>query len=131
VTSKKILIVDDDKDLVLALDVRLKAIGYSLVSAGDGLSAIAVTRKEKPGLVILDLGLPAGDGFFVLERMKQGPEAVPIIVLSARDPNGNKARALAGGAMAYFQKPPNTHALLSEIRHAMGETVGLSAFLAR
>jgi DNA-binding response OmpR family regulator len=131
VSSKKVLIVDDDKHLVLALGARLKANGYSVVSAADGISAIAMTRKEKPDLVILDLGLPAGDGFSVLERMKELPEAAPTIVLSARDPTGNKARALAGGALAFFQKPPNTRELLSEIRRALGETVALSAFLAR
>jgi DNA-binding response OmpR family regulator len=129
-SSRKILIVDDDKHLVLALGARLKANGYSVFSAEDGLSAIAMTRKEKPDLVLLDLGLPAGDGFSVLERMKDLTEATPTIVLSARDPSGNKSGALAGGAVAYFQKPPNTHELLSEIRRTLGETVSLSAFLA-
>jgi two-component system KDP operon response regulator KdpE len=130
-TGKKILIVDDDKHLVLALGARLKANGYSVVSAGDGISAIAMARTEKPDLVILDLGLPAGDGFSVLERMKGLTETTPTIVLSARDPSGNRSRALAGGAVAYFQKPPNAHELLSEIGRALGETVALSAFLAR
>jgi DNA-binding response OmpR family regulator len=130
-TSKTILIVDDDKHLVLALGARLKANGYNVVSAADGISAIAMTRKEKPDLIILDLGLPAGDGFSVLERLKELPEAAPAIVLSARDPTENKARALAGGAVAFFHKPPNTHELLSEIRRTLGETVALSAFLAR
>jgi DNA-binding response OmpR family regulator len=93
-SSKKILIVDDDKHLVLALGKRLKANGYSVLSAEDGISAIAMTLKEKPDLVVLDLGLPAGDGFSVLERMKEMAEATPTIVLSARDPSGNESRAL-------------------------------------
>jgi DNA-binding response OmpR family regulator len=131
VTTKKVLIVDDDKHLVLALGARLKANGYSVISAADGISAIAMTRKEKPDLVILDLGLPAGDGFSVLERMKDLPEAAPTIVLSARDPNDHKGRALACGAVAFFHKPPNAHELQTEIRRALGETVALSAFLAR
>jgi DNA-binding response OmpR family regulator len=127
--SKKILIVDDDKDLVLALGIRLKANGYNVVSAADGLSAVSMTRSETPDLVILDLGLPAGDGFSVLERMKGLERATPTIVRSARDPNGSKSRALAAGAVAYFQKPPNNHEFLSEVRQALGETVALSAFL--
>ena len=60
--GKKILIVDDDHDLVLGLSARLKANGYNVVCAGDAISAITVARKEAPDLIILDLGLPAGDG---------------------------------------------------------------------
>ena len=65
-SGKKILIIDDDQPLLLGLSARLKANGYGVVSAMDGISAIAVARKEAPDLIILDLGLPAGDGFLVL-----------------------------------------------------------------
>lgn len=129
--GKKILIVDDDQHLVLGLTARLKANGYKVVCATDAVSAITVGRKEAPDLVILDLGLPAGDGFLVLERMKDLPDlvATPVIVLSARDPTDNKKRALDAGALAFFQKPPDNHELLTTIRRAMGETIALSAFL--
>ena len=62
----KILIVDDDPDLRRALKIRLRANHYDTVQAADGYSAIAVAQKEQPNLIILDLGLPAGDGFVVL-----------------------------------------------------------------
>ena len=130
-TGKKILIVDDDPHLLLGLTARLKANGYRVMCATDGLSAITVARKEAPDLVILDLGLPAGDGFLVLERMRGLADlvAIPVIVLSARDPTDNKKRALDAGAVAFFQKPPNNREFLTAIRQALGEITALSTFL--
>jgi two-component system KDP operon response regulator KdpE len=130
-SGKKILIVDDDPHLLQGLTPRLQAANYSVVTAADAIGAIAVARKEAPDLVILDLGLPGGDGFMVLERMKNLAElsATPVIVLSARDPAENKKRSLGAGATAFFQKPPNNHEFLAAIRQALGETVALSSFL--
>ena len=130
-TAKKILIVDDDPHLLLGLTARLKANGYSVMCATDGLAAITVARKEAPDLVILDLGLPAGDGFLVLERMRKLADlvATPVIVLSARDPADNKKRALDAGAVAFFQKPPDSYEFLTEIRQVLGEKTALSTFL--
>ena len=129
--GRKILIVDDDQDLLLGLTPRLKANGYRVISAMDGTSAISVARRETPDLVILDLGLPAGDGFVVLERMRTLPDlvAIPVIVLSARDPADNEKRALDAGAVAFFQKPAHNHDFLAAIRHALGDTTALSTFL--
>ena len=129
--GKKILIVDDDQDLVLGLTIRLKANGYRVTSAPDGISAMAAVQKEVPELVILDLGLPAGDGFTVLKRMKGMTEfaTTPVIVLSGQDPSGNEQRVRDAGATAFFQKPPVNHELLAAIRHALGETNGLSTLL--
>jgi DNA-binding response OmpR family regulator len=130
-TVKKILIIDDDEHLLLGLTARLKTNGYAVVWAVDAVAAISVARKEAPDLVILDLGLPAGNGFLVLERMRALSDlvAIPVIVLSARDPSDNKRRALDAGAAAYFQKPPDNHEFLMAIRRALGETVALSTFL--
>ena len=130
-SGKKILIIDDDQHLLLGLTARLKANGYRVISATDAISAITVARKEAPDLVILDLGLPAGDGFLVLERMRGLADlvATPVIVLSARDPADNKKRALDAGAVAFFQKPPDNHEFLTAIRQALGETIALSTFL--
>ena len=130
-SGKKILIIDDDPHLLLGLTPRLKASGFSVVTALDAISAIAVARKELPDLIILDLGLPGGDGFLVLERLKNLAilAAIPVVVLSARDPVGNKKRALEAGAVAFFQKPPDNHEFLTSIRQALGETIALSSFL--
>jgi two-component system KDP operon response regulator KdpE len=130
-SGKNILIIDDDPDLLLSLTAKLKAHGYTVIAAMDAISAITVARKEAPDLVILDLGLPAGDGFKVLERMRDLADlaATPVIVLSARDPANNKKRSLDAGAMAFFQKPPDNRELLTAIRQALGETTALSTFL--
>src|SRR5205809_13415 len=69
-SKAKILIVDDDPDLRRALQLRLRANKYDTVHAPDGYAAIAMAQKEKPHLIILDLGLPAGDGFVVLDRLQ-------------------------------------------------------------
>src|SRR5712691_10076040 len=121
----KILIVDDDLDLLLGLRIRLKANGYDVVAATDGYAAVSTTRNEMPDLIILDLGLPAGDGFEVIERLKALiPFAhVPIIVLSGRDPALNAERALRARAQAFFQKPADNEALLAAIQRALAASV--------
>jgi DNA-binding response OmpR family regulator len=131
VSAKKILIIDDDQHLVVGLTARLKANKYTVVSARDSVSAISVARKEAPDLIVLDLGLPAGDGFVVLERILDLPDlaGIPVIVLSARDPAHNRQRALDAGALAFFQKPPDNHEFLTAIRQALGEEIALSTFL--
>jgi two-component system KDP operon response regulator KdpE len=114
----KIMIVDDDPDLRRALKLRLRANQYETVSASDGYSAIAVAQKEHPNLIILDLGLPAGDGFNVMQRLQESDNLsdIPVIVLTARDPQGNEQLSLAGGATAFFQKPVDNNELLEAIR---------------
>lgn len=128
---KKLMLVDDDRYLLVGLTARLQANGYQVVSATDAISAISVARKEAPDLIILDLGLPGGDGFTVLERLASLKDirSAPTIVLSARDANENEDRALKAGAVAFFQKPANSHDFLSAVRHALGEKTALSAFL--
>jgi CheY-like chemotaxis protein len=113
--------VDDDKDVLRGLNVRLRANGYSVVFAADGFSAISVARKEMPDVIILDIGLPVGDGFSVIERLGSLlPVAhIPIIILSARDISGNKERALNAGVEAFLQKPVDNDVLLETIRKAL------------
>ena len=121
---KKILIVDDDQDLVVGLAVRLrKAGGYDVSMASDGLGAVTKAQRERPDLIILDLGLPAGDGFSVLERLKTLMHTAlnPVIVLSARDPGEAQDAVLRMGAEAFFQKPADNDQLLAAIRKALGE----------
>ena len=121
--GKKILLIDDDKDVVLALNVRLKSKGFEVCVAGDAISAISVARKEKPDLIVLDIGLPGGDGFVVMQRIKSLYELalIPIIVVSARDATATKVRAMQAGAAAYFQKPVDTKAFLAAIHKALGQ----------
>jgi CheY-like chemotaxis protein len=105
-SKAKILVVDDDPDLVRALRLRLRANNYDVTTASDGYAAIAQAQKERPALIILDLGLPVGDGFVVLDRLQTSDalSGVPVIVLSARDPQTNEERALKAGAAAFFSE---------------------------
>ncbi|HKK73291.1 MAG TPA: response regulator [Candidatus Krumholzibacteria bacterium] len=123
--QRRILVVDDDQDLLMGLGMRLRAQGYDVITAADSYTALATARKERPDLMILDLGLPAGEGFLVMERMQSIGELanLPVIVLSARDPIGNRDRAHRLGARAYFKKPADNTRLLEAIDDALGAVV--------
>jgi DNA-binding response OmpR family regulator len=118
VNRAKIMVVDDDPYIRHALSCRLRANNYDTVNVCDGYSAIAMAQTEKPHLIILDLGLPAGDGFAVLKNLQQYPalSMIPVIVLTARDPEANEERTLESGAVAFFQKPCDNQELLGVIR---------------
>ena len=85
-----------------------------------------VAYKEHPDLIILDLGLPAGDGFVVLDRLQRDDKlsTIPVIVLTARDPQGSEQRALNAGAAAFFQKPADNAELLEVIRATLPKGSG-------
>jgi DNA-binding response OmpR family regulator len=114
----RILIVEDDADSRLALSLRLRASGFEVAVAADAAGATSQARQQQPDLVILDLGLPAGDGFVVMERLRgiAPTRDVPIIVLTGRDPEAHEERARAAGAVAFFQKPADNAALIDAIR---------------
>lgn len=121
-SSKKILVVEDDADVRLGYRILLQANNYRTCFALDAALALSVARKEVPDLIILDLGLPGGDGFVVLDRLatNSGLQSIPVIVISARDHHMNEERALKSGARAYVQKPWDDDGLLALIRHHLG-----------
>lgn len=116
--------MDDDPDICNGMRVRLKANDYDTFFATDAVSALSQARKHEPDLIILDLGLPAGDGFAVIEKLKVWPSLawIPVIVVSARDLCRNKERALKAGAKAYLQKPVDNAELLNVIQQALGQS---------
>ncbi len=124
VNPADILIVDDDPDILRALQMRLKASGYAVHCAEDGMEAISKARKHTPDLIVLDLGIPAGDGFVVLDTLKTNIDlsSIPVIVLSGRDRRANEERVLNAGAKAFLQKPVQTNEFLAAIRQVLGET---------
>jgi DNA-binding response OmpR family regulator len=119
--KKHILIVDDDPEQRLGLHIRLKANNFSTAFAGDALASVSEARRQQPDLIILDLGLPAGDGFVVMERLKNITQLamIPVIVLSARAIEPNRERALKAGARAYLRKPVDNDELLAVIHEAL------------
>ncbi len=114
----RILVVDDDRQLLRALHITLTARGYQVVTAPDGASALAAASRTPPDLVILDLGLPDIDGVAVVEGLR-GWCAAPIIVLSARHAEQAKVAALDVGADDYVTKPFGMDELLARMRAAL------------
>jgi CheY-like chemotaxis protein len=118
----KILIVDDDQDIRRLLGLRLKGEDYETAFASDAISAVNMARKEEPDLILLDLGLPAGDGRVVMERLQAMPalEGIPIIIVTARDVRSEREQLKQAGADAVFQKPFDHQQLLAAIESALG-----------
>ncbi len=119
--KSKLLVIEDNREHLMALVIKLKAHGYEVVSAGDGITAISTVKREQPDAILLDLGLPGGDGFVVLERLRSmGPTvATPVIVVTARPPENNKREAMKHGVAAFLQKPVRTEELLLALRQAL------------
>jgi two-component system KDP operon response regulator KdpE len=119
--KKNILVVEDDRDVLRAMSIRLKANGYDLSVASDAISAVSAARKAKPDLIVLDIGLPAGDGFVVMERLRSLYDLVlvPIIIVSGREPESTKKRALEAGAYAHFLKPFDNDEVLGAVKAAL------------
>jgi two-component system KDP operon response regulator KdpE len=124
--TTKILVVDDNPSIRKGLGVRLRASGYEVLFAGDAIAATAALVTDRPDLVILDLGLPCGDGFVVMERLSNNDRLanIPVIVLTGRELAGNRDRALEAGAAAFFQKPVEDRNLLFAIRKALDNSRG-------
>lgn len=121
-TLKKILIIEDEKELVFGLTTLLKPQGYLISAAYDSLFGISLAHKEKPDLIILDLGLPAGGGFYVLENLRNSVKTfdMPVLVLTAQQGIDLEEKVKLAGAAAYFHKPFEPEALLSKIKEILG-----------
>jgi len=114
----RVLVVDDEPQIVRALRINLKARGYEVDAAYDGRSALDLAARHHPDVVVLDLGLPDMDGVEVIRGLR-GWLSVPIIVLSARHASGEKVHALDAGADDYVTKPFGMDELLARLRAAV------------
>jgi two-component system KDP operon response regulator KdpE len=111
----KILVADDDPQILKALRIILSAQGYDVVGARDGKEAIQVASHELPDLIVLDLGMPGLGGVQVIEAVR-GWTGTPILVVSGRSDTSGKVDALDAGANDYVVKPFATEELLARIR---------------
>ncbi|MFG1623957.1 response regulator [Kribbella sp. NPDC049227] len=111
----RVLVVDDEPQIVRALQINLKARGYEVHLAGNGTAALKVAAQHPPELVILDLGLPDFDGVDVIRGLRGWTEA-PILVLSGRTDSTDKVEALDAGADDYVTKPFGIDELLARMR---------------
>ena len=129
----KVLVVDDNEVILKTLALKLKATGYEVVTALDGSQALGVVRRQKLGLILLDITFPPDvahgggvpwDGFRILEWFKRMDEAknVPVIIITSGDAERYRDRALAAGAVAFFHKPVDSDELLAEIHKILGAT---------
>lgn len=114
----RILVVDDEPQILRALNTNLRARGYEVDLAPDGETALQLAARKHPDLVILDLGLPRMDGVDVIRGLR-GWTHVPIIVLSVRDREADKVAALDAGADDYVTKPFGMDELLARLRAAL------------
>jgi sigma-B regulation protein RsbU (phosphoserine phosphatase) len=128
--KKKILVVDDNEIVVKTTSMKLQGAGYDVVTALDGSEGVAMVRKEKPDLILLDINFPADvggvpwDGFRIMEWLHRVDDAkkIPIIVISGTLDEKNKLRAISSGAVAFFPKPVNYDEMIKSIRATLGDT---------
>lgn len=119
--KRRILIVDDEQDLVAMVKMRLEALGYDTLEAYDGQDALDKARKENPDLIILDLMLPKMDGYKVCRMLKfdEKYKKIPIIMFTARIQDSDKGLGAEVGADAYITKPFEPQALLTKIEELL------------
>ncbi len=119
--AKKILIIDDEANLVVLLESRLKMHGYEVLTAFDGQSGLEMAKKYKPNLIILDLMLPKIDGHKVCGLLKNDTRyaKIPIILFTARAQDSDRQMAKELGADAYITKPFEPKVLLSKIEELL------------
>jgi len=110
----RILVVEDNPDIALALATLLNRTGHEVTRAGDGVEALRVAYELHPQLVVLDIGLPKLDGWGVLARIRELSE-IPVLLLTAADRDEDKVRGLRGGADDYLTKPFNNAELVARI----------------
>ena len=116
--NPKILIVDDALDSRRLLSTILKAHDFHPIWAADGMQAIAKARLHQPSAILLDLGMPGGDGLLVLERLKSNRfvNHIPVIVITVRDRQEAEEQTRSLGAVDYVSKPIQGDALMASLR---------------
>lgn len=119
--SKRVLIIEDELDLVAALRLRLEANGYQVSEATDGQAGLNKAREEKPDLIILDVRLPRLDGFTLCRMLKfdEKFQNIPIILLTARIQQADVQQGMEAGADAYMTKPYKAEELLKKIKELL------------
>jgi CheY-like chemotaxis protein len=125
----KMLVIDDSPVMRRLLCMMLGAKHHDVAAAADATSAVTVAQSEKPDLIILDLSLPGGVGFLLIDRFRNLSRfaVVPIIVLSGEQSAEVAERALQAGAEAFFTKPPNEEEFLTAVEQALSRTARIGS----
>jgi len=121
--SKKVLLVEDEKNVILGVRTCLDAVGYQVDIVENGEDALNYLERERPDLILLDLLLPKVDGFEVLKHIKGQAETsnIPVIVLTAKAEEKDKKKVLTLGANDYMTKPFKPQELWDKIKHHLPE----------
>lgn len=121
--AKKILVVDDEPNILKVLNSRLKASGYEVVVASDGMQATMKAHKEKPDLIIMDIKMPGGDGLSVYKNLQLSDDTgmIPLIFITAYPNEEYRKQAMEMGADDFITKPFDEKKLMEKIKKALGE----------
>jgi DNA-binding response OmpR family regulator len=124
--APKVLLVDDEKSILMMLEVNFRAAGFDVVTATSGASALEIAAAARPDAVVLDLGLPDLDGWEVVKRLREldGVTSTPIVVLSGTDRNDALVRGYASTVEAYVTKPVEPEELVQAVRHVLARSGG-------
>lgn len=116
--NHKILVVDDEPDVVAMIEATLRADGFDVVTAYDGIGALDVVSQERPSLILLDLMMPMMSGYEVCEQLKANPQtqSVPVVCLSSAHSADARAKSLRAGAVELITKPFLPAELVAQIR---------------
>ena len=116
--KKRILVVDDELDMLMVIKLRLEASGYEVVTATDGLEGLNTARRVKPDLIVLDVMLPKMNGYKVSRFLKYDEEYkhIPIVMLTALAGEEDRSTGIETGANAYITKPFETQELVDTVR---------------
>lgn len=122
--KKRILVVDDVRETLLALKIRLEYANYEVITAADGELGLKMARKSNPDLIVLDVMLPKIDGFSICRLLKfdEDYEKIPIILLTAKGQEKDRKTGKIVGADVYLTKPYNAKELLGHIKKLTGQT---------
>jgi len=120
--KKRVLVVDDEPDIVETIKFRLVNAGFEVITAGDGEEALKKVREENPDLVLLDILLPKKDGYAVCQEIKSNPslETIPVIMVTIKGEKEDKFRALIDiGANGYITKPFDSDKLVQQVKEIL------------
>lgn len=113
--SKRVLLVDDDPDLVETVGTALESRGYAVIIARDGVEGLARAERDRPDLILLDVVMPRRSGFSLLTLLHRAGNALPIIMMSGSDDERHREFAVARGAREFVSKPFDVDQLITKV----------------
>jgi DNA-binding response OmpR family regulator len=124
--APKVLLVDDEKSILMMLEVNFRAAGFDVMTATSGAGALEIAVAARPDAVVLDLGLPDLDGWEVVKRLREldGVASTPVVVLSGTDRNDALVRGYASTVEAYVTKPVEPDELVQTVRRVLARSGG-------